>query len=169
MFYLVLSFQILCMLLRHRSIHIQLRGEFINNFRSVSWVQSSAPLPRHILFWVSLFLVLETKVESQFMPIGCILPATLPSFETKKWEMERGEKVNQHFPYPLRSPAPWTVKKTPLPETYALAHHCSPCCYCFLGLLGSQNTKNSDKQKKERKAKQNKTKNNGCLSLVPEH
>lgn len=82
----------LCMLLRGRSIHVKLRAEFINNFRrSVFWVGPFAPLPRHIpVFWVSLFLVFETKVESQFVPFCWTLPATLPRFETKKWEMKRG-------------------------------------------------------------------------------
>ena len=132
-------------------MHVQVRGEFINNFKgSVFWVQPPAPLPRHIpILWV--LLILGPKVESQFAPICCILPTTSHMFATKMWEDEKEKKVNGHFPHSLRTPAPRTVRKTSFLESYALAHIVAHLLLLPQDHLGFRIQKNRKKEEKEKK------------------
>lgn len=132
-------------------MHVQVRGEFINNFKgSVFWVQPPAPLPRHIpILWV--LLILGPKVESQFAPICCILPTTAHIFATKVWEDKKEKKVNGHFPHSLRTPAPWTVRKTSFLESYALAHIVAHLLLLPQDHLGFRIQKNRNKEEKEKK------------------
>lgn len=132
-------------------MHVQVRGEFINNFKgSVFWLQPPAPLPRHIpILWV--LLILGPKVKSQFAPMCCILPTTAHIFATKVWEDKKEKKVNGHFPHSLRTPAPWTVRKTSFLESYALAHIVAHLLLLPQDHLGFRIQKNRKKRKREKK------------------
>lgn len=90
--YLVVSFQILCVLFRGRSTDIQLIDEFTDNSKGrVSWILPSLLLLQAYFSSLYLFfLVLKTKVGAQFNPICCILTAMSTMFETKKWEDRKG-------------------------------------------------------------------------------